>query len=71
VPVPTSYELCECPEHGTVSAKRSGEYVGGQSQPMIFHECPGVEGDTGGCNAQLTPLGQVSERPPWAEYVSD
>jgi hypothetical protein len=65
------YELCECPEHGTVCAKRSHEHIGGESEPMRFYECPGVEGDTGGCNAVLEPLGETCERPSWAEYVSD
>jgi hypothetical protein len=71
MPVPIVYVLCECPEHGTVHAKRTGEYVGDSTTPLYSYECPGVEGDTGGCNEPLTPLHEVCERPTWAEYVSD
>lgn len=71
MPVPVEYVLCECPEHGTVHAKRTGEYEGDSTEPRYAYECPGVKGDTGGCNGLLTPLGQPGERPDWAEYVSD
>jgi hypothetical protein len=45
--VPVVYVLCECPEHGIVHAKRTGEYVGGSTTPLYSYECPGVEGNTG------------------------
>ena len=70
--VPVEYVLCECSEHGTVCAKRTGEHEGGSTDPRYSYQCPGEEGDTGGCFAgELTPLGQSCERPAWAEYPDE
>jgi len=65
-----SYQLCECPEHGTVCAKHFNAVQGGGGE-VDTYDCPGVPGDTGGCNQLLTPLGQRCDRPAWAEYGSD
>jgi hypothetical protein len=65
------YVLCECPEHGTVCAKHLSEQEGGPGDALHFYACPGVEGDTGGCNHALKPLGQGCDRPAWAEYPDE
>ncbi len=64
------YELCEWSEHGRVCAKHFQAVVGGGGQ-VDTYECPGVEGDTGECNAPIESLKQSCNRPPWAEYQSD
>jgi hypothetical protein len=66
-----AYVLCRCPEHGAVCAKRTGIYEGGSPDPRFYYQCPGVEGDTGGCFAGLSPLGPECDRPEWAEYPDE
>ena len=65
------HEQCDCPVHGVVCARRTTAREGGNPDAMHFYECPGVEGDTGGCNEMLTPRGQVCDRPDWAEYPAE
>ena len=72
MPLPDAYVLCRCPEHGAVAAKRTGTHEGGSTEPVYYYQCPGVEGDTGGCfGGMLTPLGREAERPSWAEYPDE
>ena len=43
----------------------------GDGGVLDFYSCPGVEGDTGGCNELLKLLGQPCDRPGWAEYPDE
>jgi hypothetical protein len=66
---PVGYMLCECAEHGTVCAKHLQEE--GQGGVVESYLCPGREGDTGGCNARIRPLGQPCFPAEWAEYADE
>ena len=64
------YMLCRCPVHGTVCAKHFREAEGG-GEDLHYYSCPGVPGDTGGCDQQPEPLGEPCDRPEWAEYPDE
>jgi len=64
------YALCECSEHGTVCAKHFVDSEGGGTE-VHSYSCPGVRGDTGGCNAALISRGGACEPPDWAEYPDE